>query len=291
VEAISATETAQIEALDEGRAFAELIGWRVIAVSGNDARGWLHDLVTANVEGLAPGQARRSLVLTPTGRIRADVHLAAHEGHVLLFQDPDQPEAIDAILAPYVLSSEVALEDRAPRSAIFAVLGGEVAEDSAALVSAPSVLGPGANLVVERGAAESLRERIASRALVEVSPDAIEAWRVRQGRPRMSADFGADSLPSEAGLEDAIDFGKGCFLGQESVAKVRNLGHPRRVLRHVGSDVAIRPGDPVLAGEGPPVGEVTSAATTDGVTDAIVRVRWEAAAERLRTAAGPLFLR
>jgi folate-binding protein YgfZ len=107
----------------------------------------------------------------------------------------------------------------------------------------------------------------------------------------MGADFGADSLPSEAGLEDAIDFGKGCFLGQESVAKVRNLGHPRRVLRHVGSDVAIRPGDSVYAGEGPPVGEVTSAATMDGVTDAIVRVRWEAAPEGLRTAAGPLFLR
>jgi hypothetical protein len=291
MEAISTTEIAQIEALDESRAFAELLGWRVIAVSGNDACGWLHDLVTANVEGLVPGQARRSLVLTPTGRIRADVHLAAHQDHVLLLQDPDQSESIDAILAPYVLSSDVELEDRTPRLVIFAVLGGEAAEDGAALVSAPSVLGAGANLVIDRGAAESLRERMAGRGLVEVSPGAIETWRVRHGRPRMGADFGADSLPSEAGLEDAIDFGKGCFLGQESVAKVRNLGHPRRVLRHVGSDVAIRPWDPVFAGEGPPVGEVTSAATMDGVTDAIVRVRWEAAAERLRTAAGPLFLR
>lgn len=291
MEAISTTETAQLEALDEDRAFAELIGWRVIAVSGDDARGWLHDLVTANVEELAPGQARRSLVLTPTGRIRADVHLAAHEGHVLLFQDSDQSEAIDAILAPYVLSSAVALEDRTPRCVIFAVLGGEAAEDGTALVSAPSVLGPGANLVVERGAAEAMRERIVARGRVEVSPGALEAWRVRHGRPRMGADFGTDSLPSEAGLEDTIDFGKGCFLGQESVAKVRNRGHPRRVLRHVAAAVSTRLGDPVVDEEGSRVGEVTSVVTMDGVTDAIVRVRWEAATERLRTAAGPLFLR
>jgi folate-binding protein YgfZ len=252
----------------------------------------LHDLVTADVEGLAPGQARRSLVLTPTGRIRADIHVAAQEeGFFLLLQSPDQPGSIDEILAPYVLSSEVELEDRTARMAMFAVLGGEAAEDGSTLLSAPSVLGPGANVVVDAGAVDAVRRAMASAGSVEVSAGALEAWRVRHGRPRMGADFGPDSLPAEAGLEDAIDFAKGCFLGQESVAKVRNLGHPRRILRHVGSDAAIRPTEPVFAGTGPPVGEVTSAATVDGITDAIVRVRWEAAKVQLSTAAGPLFLR
>jgi folate-binding protein YgfZ len=291
MEAITATETAQLEALDQDRAFAELIGWRVIAVRGNDARGWLHDLVTADIEGLAPEQARRSLVLTPTGRIRADIGVAAQEGLFLLLQAPDQPESIDGILAPYVLSSDVELEDRTARMALFAVLGGGAAEDGSFLLSTPSVLGRGANLVVETGAVDAVRHAVKSAGLVEVSLGSVEAWRVRHGRPRMGPDFGPDSLPAEAGLEDAIDFVKGCFLGQESVAKVRNLGHPRRILRHVGSDAEIRPAEPVFAGDGPQVGEVTSAATVDGITDAIVRVRWEAATVPLSTAAGPLSLR
>jgi folate-binding protein YgfZ len=106
----------------------------------------------------------------------------------------------------------------------------------------------------------------------------------------MGSDFGPDALPAEAGLEDTIDFTKGCFLGQESVAKVRNLGHPPRVLRLVRSRTPILPGAPVLADD-QQVGEVTSAAAAEGGTDAIVRVRWDAASGGLSTEAGPLSLR
>jgi folate-binding protein YgfZ len=118
----------------------------------------------------------------------------------------------------------------------------------------------------------------------------LEIRRIRRGDVRMGADFGSDALPAEAGLEGAIDLTKGCFLGQESVAKVRNLGHPPRVLRHVRSQTPVAPGVPVLTG-GVAVGEVTSAAENNGGTDAIVRVRWDAALEELSTATGPLSLR
>lgn len=289
--ATTTTDVAQLKAMDEGRAFTELVGHRVIAVTGNDARRWLHDLLTADIEGLARGQARRSLVLTPTGRIRADVHVTSHDGFFLLLQAADQPEAIDAILTRYALTSEVELQDRSARSVSFAVLGGGAAEGDERLVSRPSVLGDGADVVADRQAADGIREELARSGIVEVSAGAVEAWRVRRGRPRMGPDFGPDSLPSEAGLEGAIDFTKGCFLGQESVAKVRNLGHPPRILRHVGSGAPLRPSDPVFAGAERRVGEVTSAVTVDGVTDAIIRVRWEAGEEPLRTAAGALSLR
>ena len=106
----------------------------------------------------------------------------------------------------------------------------------------------------------------------------------------MGTDFGPDALPAEVGLESAIDFEKGCFLGQESVAKVRNLGHPPRVLRLVRSGTVLRPGGAVLA-EGRPVGEVTSVTVNEGWWDAIVGVRWEAASLDLSTDAGPLSLR
>ena len=283
-------------ALERDRAFAELRGWRLVAVAGTEARGWLHDLVTADVRTLEPGSARRTLLLTPTGRIRADLHLATHDGGFLLIQDPIQTEAVDAILSPYVLSSDVELDDVSERFAVFAVLGAaedgvashEVAPDDTVTWS-PSPLGVGAGLVV--GAGEPARRLRAALAadLTEASPEAIEWWRVRRGLPRMGVDFGTDALPAEAGLESAIDLTKGCFLGQESVAKVRNLGHPSRAILSVRSDAPMEVGSPVHSGE-VVVGEVTSVAP-DAVTHAIVRVRWDAAATPLSTPRGPLFLR
>ena len=281
------------DALESGSAFALLSGWRAIVVRGVDAGAWLHDLVTADVEGLEAGQSRRSLVLTPTGRIRADFHVARNDDNTfLLLQSGEQPEAVDAILAPYVLSSDVELENGTERSSIVAVPGAWAPQDGdAGLVLAPSVLGSGHDIVVASGEPlRVIRGRLTERGLTEVTPDDIETWRIHRGVARMGADFGPDALPAEAGLEETIDFTKGCFLGQESVAKVRNLGHPPRVLLPVGSATAILPGATVLA-HGVPVGEVTSAAERNGEMRAIVRIRWDAASEQLSTGAGHLSLR
>lgn len=271
--------------------FAELAGWRTVAVGGADAPRWLHDLITADVQGLADGRSRRSLLLTPTGRIRADFHVARAAGSFLLLQSPGQPQAIDAILAPYVLSSEVELDNRSERTLLVAVLGGGAAQDGdGAVVVAPSVLGAGRDVIVPRGEpARRLRERLLAKGLVEMAEQDLETWRIRRGEVRMGVDYGPDALPAEAGLEGAIDLRKGCFLGQESVAKVRNFGHPPRVLRRVRSRTPIAPGAPVLA-DGVAIGEVTSAAEGPHGTDAIVRVRWDAGFGPLSTAAGPLSL-
>jgi tRNA-modifying protein YgfZ len=244
------------------------------------------------VQGLVDGQTRRSLLLTPTGRIRADFHVAAVGDSFFLLQAQGQPHAVDAILAPYVLSSDVELVDRTEGTLIVAVLGGLAAGDGdGAHVVAPSVLGWGHDVIVPMGEpARRLRERLRNRGLIELTARDLETRRIRRGIARMGADFGVDALPAEARLEDTIDFTKGCFLGQESVAKVRNLGHPPRILQLVRSRMPIAPGDPVLAG-GVAVGEVTSAAPDGDGTDAIVRVRWDAASGPLSTEAGPLSLR
>jgi folate-binding protein YgfZ len=285
---IDAQELAQVEALERERAFAELHDWRLLVVRGTDARSWLHDLVTADVRTLESGTARRSLVLSPTGRIRADLHVATHDDGFLLLQDPAQPEAVEGILAPYVLSSDVELIDVSRALAAFAVLGGDAAEDDAT-VWTPSPIGVGAGVVVDAGQpARRLRTALAA-DLVEAFPEALERWRIRRGTPRMGADFGVEALPAEAGLEGAIDFTKGCFLGQESVAKVRNLGHPPRAILSVRSGNRLEVGMPVRAGD-VTVGEVTSVATDD-VSLGIVRVRWAAAGGPLLTPVGPLSLR
>jgi hypothetical protein len=268
-----------------------LSGWGVTAVGGTDARSWLHDLVTADVEGLPDRRSRRSLLLTPTGRIRADFHIAAVDGSYLLLQAPDQADRVDAILRPYVLSSDVEVTDVGDRSEVVAVLDGSAVEDgSGSVVLSPSVLGPGCDVVLPSGDASArLRERLRAVGLIEADPGDLEARRIRRGEPRMGVDFGPDALPAEAGLEDTIDFTKGCFLGQESVAKVRNLGHPPRILLHVRSGAPIARGARVVAGA-TVVGEVTSAVEDPDGVAAIVRVRWDAASEQLATDAGPLSL-
>jgi folate-binding protein YgfZ len=115
-----------------------------------------------------------------------------------------------------------------------------------------------------------------------VDERAFEIWRVGRGEPRMGIDFEAGALPAEAGLERSIDMTKGCFLGQESVAKVRNLGHPPTVLRHLRCETRVIAGTSVSAtiaeSADSEVGRITSAAPTrEGGTVLIARVEFRAA--------------
>lgn len=248
----------EIHALDEGRACLSLIAFRTVDVAGTDAGAWLQDLVTADVLALEPGGAVRSLLLGPTGRIRADLHALREPGRFLLLQALDQPTPVDGLLAPYVLSSDVTLRER----------------PNPDLVAVPRVGG----WAFRPSGADGLEP---------VSPDALEAWRIRHGVARFPVDLDEDSLPAEAGLDDGIviDRTKGCYLGQESVAKVRNLGHPARVVLGLRAEGPVRPGDPVLA-EGAEVGVVTSVEPAGGRGGAIARVRWAARDAELRAAGG-----
>ncbi len=247
---------------------------RVIRVTGSDAAAWLHDLVTADVASLEPGGARRSLLLTPTGRIRADFTVVRDDDGLLLLQAATQPDGIEALLDPYVLSSDVTLRDVMNETAVISCAA--TAPVTGGALFAPAAVGPGVGVLVPTRAAGSVAAALAHAGLAEAGPEALEAWRILRGIPRMGADFDTDSLPAEAGLEDAIDRTKGCFLGQESVARVANLGHPPRILRHLRAEGDVGPGDPVSAG-GVEVGRITGAARDlGGRVVALARVRWDA---------------
>jgi tRNA-modifying protein YgfZ len=251
----------QLRALDEGRAHVRPDA-RVVSVAGADAERWLNDLVTAGIEDLAEGASVRSLILTPTGRIRAEFHVLRAGTAFLLVQGAGQPEALETILAPYVLSSAIELSAADARPVLLAADGGW----RAALE--PVAAGP------------------------QVDPAAAELWRIEHGVAVFPTDLDADSLPAEAGLDvpPTTDTAKGCFLGQESVARVRNLGHPTRVLRPLRALGPARAGDPVVAG-GADAGIVTSAAERgDGTTTVLARVRWDARDAELRTTGGALLV-
>jgi folate-binding protein YgfZ len=278
---IEGTLAEQVAVLEQGRAFVVRSGVRLLRVSGADARGWLQDLLTADVGSLEPRGACRSLLLTATGRLRADLHVyAMDDASVILAQDDDQPEAVGDALAPYVLSSDVRLE-AADRRAISAP-GGSIPGDVGEAWS-PSALGGGFDLLATDPTVAVRALRAAGR--VEVGPEAVERWRILRGRARFPVDLDRGSLPAEAGLEGLIDPTKGCFLGQEAVAKVRNLGHPPRVILALVAEGPLTAGE-LLLDDGREVGIVTSAVPDGTGSAALARVRWDARETRLRTASG-----
>jgi tRNA-modifying protein YgfZ len=249
----------QVQALDDGRAVLDLEGWTLTEVRGADAEGWLNDLVTASMEGIRDGEAVRSLLLSPTGRIRADFHVLRSPGKgFLLLQGPGQPDVVAILLIPYVLSSDVEL----------------AAADPTGLLVTPRL---GSGWTATRGD---------SGDAVLVGAEALETWRIRHAIASFPVDLDADSLPAEAGLdvEPVIDRTKGCYLGQESVARVRNLGHPVRLVLAVRADTPLHPGLAVLA-EGAQAGTVTSVEPAGG-SGAMVRIRWDAREADLTAAGG-----
>jgi folate-binding protein YgfZ len=274
-----------VASLESGAAYADLSDWRKLEVTGDDAGRWLQDLVSADIEALLPGRARRSLLLSPTGRIRAAFTVALTAGGWLLLQDPAQPRSVGQLLAPYVLSSGVVIEDRTDQLALFAFPGGTLDGPTEGWSSVPSCLGSGGqDLIVPTSGLDRARSAL-SVSFMEVAPEAVERWRIRAGLPRFGIDALEDDLPQEGGFDDAVAFDKGCYLGQEAVAKVRNLGHPRRLVLSLRSTDRLVAGAVVLS-VGTDVGVVTSAAADGEGSRVLARVKWEAKEAPLQTASG-----
>jgi folate-binding protein YgfZ len=270
--------------LASGKAFADLSSWRKIAVSGREALDWLNSLISADISDLPAGDARRSLLLSPTGRIRAAFTVAAREDEFLLLQDPVQPTSIGDVLSPYVLSADIGLQDRTGEISLFAFPGRSDLPQRPAEVSRPSCLGAGLDLFSPADLQDQLLQTL-RRSFALASEGDVERWRVARGLPRFGVDALEDDLPQESGLDEAVAFDKGCYLGQEAVAKVRNLGHPRRLVLTLASPGPVQRGAMVLA-EGREVGVVTSAVTDGGGSKVLARVKWEARDLSLRTSSG-----
>ena len=268
-------------------AFVDLSPWWKLEVSGPDARSWLNDLVSADVGPSEPGDARRSLLLSPTGRIRAEFTVVRRNEGFVLLQDPRQARFVGELLDPYVLSSAVELADRTRHLALFSLPA--VAEPppvvGGAVPSSPSCLGAGMDLMAGAAGGTELRSVLSAR-FREAGLDEAERWRILSGIPRFGVDAVEEDLPAEGGLQSAVAFDKGCYLGQEAVAKVRNLGHPRRILASLAADGPVGPGDAVFGPRGE-AGRITSAAEHGGRWLALARLAWGAREGPFRAASGP----
>jgi folate-binding protein YgfZ len=115
--------------------------------------------------------------------------------------------------------------------------------------------------------------------------EAVRTVRIENGKPRYGEEISDTTLPQETQQMHAVHFQKGCYLGQEAVAKVRNLGHPTRVVLMVSADRPVEANRAVLAGD-LEAGLLTSVDTSGDAVSALARIRWAAREADLRTADG-----
>ena len=235
----------------------------VLAVAGPDAEDFLQGQLSQDVAALAEGQSAWSLILQPQGRIDAFVRVT-RQGADRFVLDTDGPlEQLTARLKRFMLRTDVTLEPlhwqciavRGPGAEDVAVSGEIVAPVPTGGVD---VLGPDPAVPDEA-------------AVIE--PDALEAHRIRAGLPRMGADIDDRTIPAEAEIVPfTVSFTKGCFTGQELVARMDSRGSsaPRYLrLLTLADRVGLAGGEPICDASGAEVGTVTSAAW-DAVAGATV---------------------
>jgi len=224
-------------ALAEGKAWADLSHRNVIGISGEDRLSWLHSLTTQHLEKLAPGEWKEALILDPQGHIEFQFFLVDDGERTFLHMDKESAPALIEYLEKMKFMLRVSVVDLS---------------SSFAIVKAPGktdeIGGPYA--LVPRSELEATMAAFASSNL-QVGMWALEAERIASGRARFALDTDHKCIPNEIGaLHKSVHMNKGCYRGQETVAKVFNLGHPPRrlVLLHLdGSNVDIpNHGDPVF---------------------------------------------
>jgi folate-binding protein YgfZ len=236
---------AEQRALEAGTALVDLSHRPVIAVSGPDRLTWLHSLTSQHLTALPPRTWTQALILSPHGHVEHHLTLVDDGTTVLAHVEPGTAEALLEYLTRMVFWSQVTVTDV---TADWAVVRGA---DGERLVPRPDL--------------ESVLDSAPSVAGLW----AAEALRVAARVPRLGLETDHRTIPAEVGwIGVAVHLDKGCYRGQETVARVHNLGRPprRMVLLHLdGSDASLPAhGDPVvLASEGAdsrPVGFVGTAA-------------------------------
>jgi aminomethyltransferase len=225
---------------------------------GADRHRFLNAYVTCDVKALGPGEGAYGFFTNPQGRILSDVVVIAHEDRLWLEVAAGQEEAISQHLKKYILADRVELRplvDRVPlalvgpraaevlgealppagdwRHAWANVRGTEVALQRSGRLGTEAY-----TLWVSSSTVEHLTESLLQDPAVRpVGLEALDVLRTEAGIPRFGRDFGPENFPQETGIEEAVSYTKGCYLGQEVVARIHYRGGVQKTLRGLGFGV------------------------------------------------------
>ncbi len=233
--------TSEYELLTEAVGVLDRSERAKFVVRGGEAVDFLQGQVSNDVEALEPGTGCYATILNHKGKLRTDLRILRGEDFLWLDTEAVGHAVLRHMLATYTLGRDVQWEDLTEDHAILSLIGpgadGLAAEappasehsftDSGAGLWVRTDLG--LDLLCGRQRAEELRGEL---GVEGVSEEAAECLRIESGRPRLGIDMDAETMPQEAGInERAVDFEKGCYVGQETVARLHWRGKPNRHLR------------------------------------------------------------
>lgn len=224
----------------------------LLIVSGADAAEYLQGQLTNDTEAIAPGQWIYAALLDRKGHMQADMRvLRPGQGPELwLDLEPEGLAAANRHLQMYKIGREVEVADAGDAHTLFSLIGPRATEFGRA-VDCPSLrTDAGVDLIVAAAERDRVRDALLGAGAVEVSAEAAEIVRIEAGRPRFGAEMGTETMPAEAGIvEQAVSFTKGCYIGQETVARLHYKGKPNRHLRGLRLSAPAAPGASVRLGE------------------------------------------
>jgi folate-binding protein YgfZ len=243
-----------------------------IRLDGADRRSFLQGVLTNDILALERGEACYAALLTPQGRMIADMHVLPMDEFVLLDVPRQQVASLVARFDLSIFTEDVSVRDATAEYGRLAVAGPDAPPVLERLRRAvPAVLHfsdlawevPMIEIIVPAEDLPQAREAARNAGAMEVGASAVEALRIESGVPLFGVDMDETTIPLEAGIESrAISFTKGCYVGQEVIIRVLHRGHGRVAKKLVGLRLAQgelpKAGDVVLSGDRD-IGRVTSA--------------------------------
>ncbi len=242
-----------------------LIPRGILRLTGPDRVKFLHGLTTGNVKALKPGESHRSLHTSPKGRVLALLGVYAESDALWVETDADRLAWLKASWEKVIIMEDVKIEDRSTELLVTALAG-----RSSPFPQTPDMpiclpfcrTGPGIEVWATPHETAIFRDGLCKTGTPLLDEAGEEALRIANGMPRYGVDLTEENLPQEGGLDEDtgwISYSKGCYVGQEPIARLHHLGQAaqRLALLKVPEGEILPPGTPVLSGESP-AGRVTS---------------------------------
>ncbi|MBS1679521.1 MAG: folate-binding protein YgfZ [Actinobacteria bacterium] len=237
-----------------------------IDVLGPDGTEYLQGQLTNDVAAIGVGEGQYAALLDRKGHMQADLRvLRVGTEAILLDTEPAAKDAVLRHLTMYSIGRDVQVADATAERGAISLIGPRAVEiagtpplrrfaNQATTVAGVDVVAVGTRDGIDLLLPLADRERVVATltdaGAVEVSPEAVEILRVESGVPRFGAEMDAGTMPAEAGIvEDAVSFTKGCYIGQETVARLHYKGKPNRHLRGLRLSGAAEPGAALRLGE------------------------------------------
>src|SRR4051812_28755026 len=201
----------------------------VVKIAGADARGFLNNLITSDIEALVPGQARFGALLTPQGKIVVDFLItdAPSHGGLLIDCPRELAQPLATKLGFYKLRAKVTVENLSDSLGVMAVWDGAPGNAPEPAFADPRNAALGQRILIAHDLAEQTAARIGAEIVGEAD---YEAHRISVGVPRGGIDFTyGDAFPHESNMDRlaGVDFDKGCYVGQEVVSRMQHRGTAR----------------------------------------------------------------